>query len=103
MPLTAIPARTPHRSEVTPTRPLDATTAGRASRGTCSRSHSSSSHASRRMSKSIVRLALVASVAWTSPPVRFQITQLSTVPRARSSPTGTPPSRSIHSHFVPLK
>ena len=36
------------------------------------------------MSYSIVRAALVASVAWTAPPVRFQISQLSTVPKARS-------------------
>ena len=55
------------------------------------------------MSKSIVRLAFVASVAKTSPPVRFQISQVSMVPRARSSDTGTPPSPSSHSNLVPLK
>ena len=49
------------------------------------------------MSKSMVRLALVASVAWTLPPVRFQMIQLSIVPTARSGPAATPPSRSIHS------
>ena len=37
------------------------------------------------MLKSIVREALVTSVAWTLPPVRFQISQESTVPK-RSRP-----------------
>ena len=44
------------------------------------------------MSNSIVRLALVASVVKTSPPVRFQISQASIVPSARSADTGTSPS-----------
>ena len=37
------------------------------------------------MSYSMVRLALVGSVTWTFPPVSFQISQLSTVPK-RSFP-----------------
>ena len=71
--------------------------------GTCRRSPSSSSHASRSMSNNIVRLAFVASVAKTSPPVRFQISHVSMVPSARDSVTGTPPGPSNHSNLVPLK
>ena len=41
MPLIGMPAGTPQRSDVTPIRPLDGTTSGRCSIGTCSRSHSS--------------------------------------------------------------
>ena len=55
--------------------------------GTPKRSSSSSDHASVRMSKSIVRLALDGSVACTppsGPPVRFHSTHESMVPRARS-------------------
>ena len=47
---------------------------------------SSSSHGSQakvRMLKSMVRLALVTSVAWTAPPVSAHRSQLSTVPKAR--------------------
>ena len=60
------------------------------------------------MSKSMVRLALVVSVARTSPPVRFHSSQLSMVPSARSGPAGTPPppaASGVRSQaiFVPLK
>ena len=36
------------------------------------------------MLKSIVRLALVTSVAWVRPPVSFQSSQVSMVPKRRS-------------------
>ena len=62
----------------------------------------------RRMSKSMVRLAFVGSVASTSPPVRFHSSQVSIVPSASSGPVGTPPPPSAsgvrsHAIFVPLK
>ncbi len=79
-------------------RPLDGTISGRQAIGTWSRSHSSRSHRRLRMSHSIVRLALVTSVANTAPPVRFQISQESIVPIARSSSTGM--SRSVRSHSI---
>ena len=44
-----------------------------------------SSQSRRRMSKSMVREALVTSVTWTAPPVSFQRSQVSTVPK-RISP-----------------
>ena len=80
----------PTPSAVTPKRPLDGRTSGRAAAGTPKRSSSSSDHASERMSNSIVRLALEGSVANTppsGPPVRFHSTQASTVPSARSGST----------------
>ncbi len=94
---------TAQRSDVTPKRPLDGRTSGRADIGTWSRSHSSGSQRRSTMSNSIVRLAFVGSVANTSPPVRFHNSQVSIVPRARSSDTPTAPSVSSHSNFVPLK
>ena len=107
MPLIGIPSGTPQRCDVTPTRPAEATTSGNAARGTPSSSHSSSSHARDRMSSSIVRLALLTSVTWTSPPVRFQMIHESIVPIARASVTGTPPCPSLAPRsqpiFVPLK
>ena len=84
---------------VTPNGPLEGRTCGRASTGTPNSEHSSWCHRSDLMSNSMVRAALVASVAWTSPPVRFHTIQLSTVPSARSGPAATPPSVSIHSSF----
>ena len=42
----------------------------------------SASHSPFAMLYRRVREALVASVAWTRPPVRFQISQVSTVPKA---------------------
>ena len=59
-------------------------TSGRIAIGTRNRSHISADHAPRWMSYSIVRAAFVASVAWTAPPVRFQIRKLSMVPKASS-------------------
>ena len=55
------------------------------------------------MSKSMVRLALEGSVAWTAPPVSFHSSQLSMVPTATSGPSATPPSVRSHSTFDPLK
>ena len=63
--------------------------------GTPSRLQMVSSHRRFRISYSMVRLALVQSVTWTFPPVSFQISQLSTVPKssfpssARSRAPGT--------------
>ena len=65
------------------------------------------SHCCVWMLKSMVREALVASVAWTLPPVRFQMSQLSTVPKsssprlARAAAPGT--CRRIHWSLVPEK
>ena len=84
---------------VTPKEPLEGRTSGSASIGTPNSEHSSGSHCRAPMSNSMVRPALVASVAWTRPPVRFHTIQLSTVPRATSGPAVTPPSVSIHSSF----
>ena len=86
-----------------PNRPLDGRTSGKASIGTCRSAHNSSLHARSRMSSSIVRLALVTSVACTSPPVRFQISHASIVPSASCGPTGIWRSRSSHSNLVPEK
>ena len=58
------------------------------------------------MSKSMVREALVTSVANTppaAPPVRFHRIQVSTVARASPGPVGTPPSSSSHSILVAEK
>ena len=58
------------------------------------------------MSKSMVREALVASVAKTppsGPPVRFHSTQESTVPRASPPERGTPPSSRSHCILVAEK
>src|SRR5439155_14315491 len=97
MPLTGMP------SDVTPRRLLDGRISGRHDDGTPNSEHSSSSHAARRMSHSIVRDAFDGSVACTAPPVRFHTTQLSTVPNARSGPASTPPSVSSHSSLVAEK
>ena len=88
---------------MTARRPLEGTTEGSTSRGTPSSSHSSGDQLPRRMSKSIVRLAFVASVACTTPPVSFQISQVSMVPTATSGPGCTPPSVNSHSSLVPEK
>ncbi len=55
------------------------------------------------MSYSIVRLALDGSVACTAPPVRFQTSQESMVPKARSSSAVTPPSVRSHSSLLAEK
>ena len=98
-----MPPGTPHRSLVTPKRPLDGSTSGSAAAGTANSEHISGLHASERMSNNIVRLAFEGSVACTSPPVRFQSNQLSMVPTARSSSTGIGRLASSHSIFEPLK
>ncbi len=76
-------------SDTRPSRPQDGRTSGRVLSGTPKRSHSSADHRRTTMSKSMVREALVASVAKTppsAPPVRFHSTQASTVPKVRSPP-----------------
>src|SRR3954453_7185487 len=88
---------------VTPNLPLDGITMGSVDMGTPNRSHNSPDHRSARMSNSIVRLALVTSVAWTSPPVRFQISQESMVPSASSSSTGISRLDNSHSNLVAEK
>src|SRR5665213_4402376 len=70
-----------------PKRPHEGRTSGRAEAGTRNRSHSSGDHRRTTMSKSMVREALVTSVARTPPPVapvRFHRIQASTV--ANTSP-----------------
>ena len=69
---------------VVPNDPDDGRTSGNTARGTSKSPSISSDQSSRRMSKSMVRAAFVTSVAWTRPPVSFQISQLSTVPNASS-------------------
>ena len=72
-----------------------------------SASSSSSLHALRRMSNSIVREALLTSVACTAPPVSFHSSQLSTVPKAnspRSAASRAPSTWSSNQRsLVPLK
>ena len=67
-----------------PQTPDDGTTAGNIARGMSSSARSSSSHSPVWMSNSSVRLALLASVQWTRPPVKCQISHESTVPNASS-------------------
>src|SRR3954447_26275148 len=88
---------------VWPNLPLDGITVGSADMGTPNRSHNSADYRSPRMSNSIVRLALVTSVAWTSPPVRRQISQESMVPSASSSSTGISRLDNSHSNLVAEK
>ena len=64
--------------------PDEGTMSGSTLRGMSSRRRSSSSHSPRRMSKSSVRLAFEGSVACTRPPVRWNSSQLSMVPKASS-------------------
>ena len=56
-----------------------------------------------RMSHSMVRLALVASVTKRRPPVRFHTSHESIVPMARSSSTGMSRCSSSHAALVPEK
>src|SRR5687768_6089591 len=65
---------------VLPKSPADGRTSGRIPIGTEKRSQRSLLHRRSLMSYSSVREALVGSVAWTFPPVSFQISQLSIVP-----------------------
>ncbi len=71
-------------SVVWPYTSLDERTCGSIERGTLRILSSSSSQSPLRMSNSIVRDALVASVTWTLPPVRFHTSHASTVPNASS-------------------
>ena len=64
----------------TPISPPVGPTSGSIDGGTSKSAQSSASHAPVRMSKSCVRDAFDASVAWRRPAVRFHRTQLSTVP-----------------------
>ena len=79
---TACPA---DRSPATwPKTSLEDLTSGRIALGTSSMARSSSSQSRESMLNSIVRLAFVTSVAWTSLFVKFHISQESTVPQASS-------------------
>ena len=96
---------TPQRADVTPNRPLDGTTSGSAGHrhvraGRTARRPTSS----RPMSNSIVRLALVASVANTL--AAGEVPDHPGVDGAEGEVVGrpaTPPSVSSHSNLVPLK
>jgi hypothetical protein len=91
---------------VTPNSPDDARTAGRIDIGTLNSVQSCGLHAIALMSKSIVRDALVGSVAWTAPSVSFQMSHVSIVPAASRS-VGMPAARALcsssHSSLVALK
>ena len=93
------PGTTP--AAVVPSRPLEGPTSGSVDIGTPNRSASSSSQASRPMSKSRVRQALVGSVAWTAPPVSRHSSQLSTVPKARSGRLRRRPRRAARPAWWP--
>ena len=89
-------------SSASATTPADGTTAGRIDRSTPKSSSSSSSQLPVSMSNSIVRDAFVTSVRWASPPVSFQASQESTVPKASCS-CGSVVRARIHSSFVAEK
>ena len=69
---------------VSPSTPLEGTMRGSSARGMWNRPSSSSSQSSVCRFISSVRAALLGSVACTRPAVRFQISQLSMVPKASS-------------------
>ena len=71
--------------------------------GTPSSAHISGDQARLRMSNNMVRLAFDGSVACTAPPVSFDSSQVSMVPKARSASTGMWRLRNNHSTFVPEK
>ena len=105
MPAIGIPSGSLGTPRVRPNTPLDGLTCGRSEAGTPNSRQSDSSHRPRPMSNSNVREAFVGSVACAAPPVSFQRSQLSTVPKA-SRPRRAAvfaPWRSIHSSFVALK
>ena len=77
-----MPSARPGTDDVTPKRPLDGRTSGSVRSGTPRSSHISLLHVIVRMSNSIVRLALLGSVANSRPPVSFQTSHASTVPMA---------------------
>ena len=81
-PRSGISAPSTERS-VVPNGPEQSRTSGSKAAGMRNRSSSSGSHRPVRRSSKAVRLALVASVACTRPPVSRQSSQLSTVPKAR--------------------
>ena len=85
----------------------EGTTCGNTAAGTRSSASMAGSHSPvRRFSRS-VRLALLASVTWCLPPVRFHTSQLSMVPKAsspRSARSRAPGTWSrIHASLVPEK
>ena len=86
---------------------LDGTTSGSTEGGIRSSASSSSSQSWVCRLNSSVREALLASVACTRPPVRFQTSQLSIVPKASSpfSARARAPGTlsSSHSSLVPAK
>jgi hypothetical protein len=92
---------------VRPKSAAEANTAGNIARGTRKWSSRASSQRLARISNISVRAALVTSVACTRPPVRRQINQLSTVPKAnspRSARARAPGTASrIHASLVPEK
>lgn len=69
---------------VSPKSPSEGRTSGRRAAGIPRASRSSGSQARVWRLKNKVRLALVGSVAKTFPPVRFQMSQVSTVPKQTS-------------------
>ena len=83
-----------------PKRPDEGRTSGSEDTGTPNREHISSDHAAVARSRSIVRLALDGSVAWTRPPVRFHRSQESIVPNLSEASASTPPS--VRSHSILL-
>ena len=69
---------------VSPNSAAQSRTSGSTASGMSNRRSRSGSHRPARMSNSAVRAALVASVAWTRPPVSRHSRKLSTVPKASS-------------------
>src|SRR5437762_12135595 len=80
----------PPNCVVLPYTSLDERTSGSMERGTPKILRSSSSHSPLAMSNSIVRDALLASVTCTLPPVSFQTSHESTVPKASSPALARP-------------
>lgn len=81
----AISTGAPNRAaSVSPTTPDDATIRGSIARGTPNKSSISPAQSPVSRFMSMVREAFVTSVACTAPPVRFQMSHVSTVPNSRS-------------------
>ena len=74
----------PNAVPVAPTTSLQLLTSGSMDAGTSNSLHNSSSHLCSWILNSSVRLAFEMSVTWTWPPVSFQTSQESTVPKASS-------------------
>src|SRR5665213_2108183 len=87
---------------VVPKSAVHGNTSGSSARGTSKTASSSSLQHSRWMSKSIVRDAFVMSVTCRAPPVRFQMSHVSTVPNAISpaSARARKPSTLSSSHAI---